>query len=104
MNVHKITKIFTLAGVATPLKAEVSREMLYLLHTRSGMFQLTMKGWWSNSGVVVWGRGGRGLGWLEAAGEVLGKGMSVVLARGGGDVDVERDDVGTGEGSLGGAV
>jgi len=52
----------TLAGVATPLKGEVSSEMLYLLHTKSGMFQLTMNGWCSNSGPVVWGRGGGGRG------------------------------------------
>lgn len=113
LNINKITQIFTLAGVATPLKAEVSSEMLYLLHTRSGMFQVTMKGWWSNSGLVVWGRGGS---CLEAAasrgdGELLGRGVGVVLARGGGNVlevkgkkDVERDGVETGEGSLGEAV
>lgn len=79
---------FTLAGVATPLKGEVSSEMLYLLHTRSGMFQLTMKGWSLNSGAAVWGRdwGGGSLGWCEVVvsggeGKVSGKGTGDVLAR-----------------------
>lgn len=100
--------------MATPLKGEVSSEMLYLLHTRSGMFQLTKKGWCSNSGPVVWGReGGRngpGLGEAATSGrdvEVLGGGMGEALARGGCNVSevkcdnaAERDDVGAGEGSL----
>lgn len=50
----------TLAGVATPLKGEVSSEMLYLLHTRSGMFQVTMKGRCWNSGPAVSGKEGGG--------------------------------------------
>lgn len=50
----------TLAGVATPTNGEVSSEILYLLQTALGMFQLTVKGWRSNSGPVV---SGRGEGW-----------------------------------------
>lgn len=100
--------------MATPLKGEVSSEMLYLLHTRSGTFQLTKKGWCSNNGPVASGSEGGGIGpsWREAAAsggdvEVLGRGMGEALVRGGGDVlevksenAVEKDEVGAGEGSL----
>lgn len=79
----------TLAGVAIPLKGEVSSEMLYLLHTRSGMFQLTMKGWCWNNGTVVWGRGGGRSGLVRREHAAFGGDVRIlgeVLAKGGGDV------------------
>lgn len=90
----------TLAGVATPLKGDVSSEMLYLVHTRSGIFQVTVNGWCSNSGPAVWGS------WAGARREVVTSrgGRCDFLERAGGVVlkvnAAERGDIKRGEKSF----